>query len=216
MSVVRASTADRLALADWRRRIATLYAEVRSLALDDPEMAHLHWRGVREHLLREHPQSPIPPDQRRAFEGRFWPYDPAYRFEINVKPAPPADAGALALDMPNSGSDVLAFSRFGSLDIPLPGGSRRLSLFWMDGYASGVFVPFRDATNGRQTYGAGRYLLDGPKSADLGGDLDRHTLILDFNFAYQPSCAFDPRWACPLAPPENRLDLEVRAGERIA
>jgi uncharacterized protein (DUF1684 family) len=86
----------------------------------------------------------------------------------------------------------------------------------MEGYAGGLFLPFRDATNGRETYGAGRYLLDAAKSADLGGDLRRGTLVLDFNFAYQPSCAFDPRWACPLAPPENWLDVEVRAGERIA
>jgi len=86
----------------------------------------------------------------------------------------------------------------------------------MEGYAGGLFLPFRDATNGRETYPAGRYLLDAAKSADLGGDLERQSLILDFNFAYQPSCAFDPKWACPLAPPENRLDIEVRAGERIA
>ena len=77
----------------------------------------------------------------------------------------------------------------------------------MAGYAGGLFVPFRDATNGTETYGAGRYLVDAAKSADLGGDPAAGTLVLDFNFAFQPSCAFDPRWACPLAPPENRLDL---------
>jgi uncharacterized protein (DUF1684 family) len=86
----------------------------------------------------------------------------------------------------------------------------------MEGYAGGLFLPFRDDTNGTETYGAGRYLLDAAKSADLGGDPIRGTLRLDFNFAYQPSCAFDPRWACPLAPPENWLDVAVRAGERIA
>jgi uncharacterized protein len=85
----------------------------------------------------------------------------------------------------------------------------------MAGYAGGLFIPFRDATNGGQTYGAGRYLVDAAKSADLGGDPARNSLIIDFNFAFQPSCAFDPRWACPLAPPENRLDLPVRAGERL-
>ena len=86
----------------------------------------------------------------------------------------------------------------------------------MEGYAGGLFVPFRDATNGAQTYGAGRYLLDAAKSADLGGDHVRGSLVCDFNFSYQPSCAFDPKWACPLAPPENRLDIPVPAGERIA
>ena len=86
----------------------------------------------------------------------------------------------------------------------------------MAGYAGGLFIPFRDATNGHETYGAGRYLIDSAKSADLGGDPAAGLLTIDFNFAFQPSCAFDPRWACPLAPPENRLDRPIRAGERIA
>jgi uncharacterized protein (DUF1684 family) len=86
----------------------------------------------------------------------------------------------------------------------------------LDGRVCGrLFIPFRDATNGDETYAAGRYLLDTAKGADLGGDPERGTLIVDFNFATQPSCAFDPRWACPLAPPENRLDLAIRAGERL-
>ncbi|TMC62815.1 MAG: DUF1684 domain-containing protein [Chloroflexi bacterium] len=126
-------------------------------------------------------------------------------------PAP----GALALGLPNSGEDTLSFERIGALEIPFAEGPRRLSLFWMAGYAGGLFLPFRDATNGAETYGAGRYLLDAAKSADLGGDVDGR-LVLDFNFAYQPSCAFDPKWACPLAPPENRLDLPIRAGERLS
>ncbi len=87
---------------------------------------------------------------------------------------------------------------------------------WMRGYAGGLFLPFRDATNGHETYGAGRYLLDTAKSADLGPGGEPGTIVLDFNFAFQPSCAFDPRWSCPLAPPANRLDLRIEAGERIA
>jgi uncharacterized protein len=70
-------------------------------------------------------------------------------------------------------------------------------------------------TNGPETYGVGRYLVDAAKSHDLGADETTGELILDFNFARQPSCAFEPRWACPLAPPENRLDIAVRAGERL-
>jgi uncharacterized protein (DUF1684 family) len=86
----------------------------------------------------------------------------------------------------------------------------------MAGYAGGLFLPFRDATNGTETYGAGRYLLDSAKSADLGIGSRAESLILDFNFAFHPSCAFDPRWSCPLAPPENRLDIRIEAGERLA
>jgi uncharacterized protein (DUF1684 family) len=209
-------TADRLELADWRRRVANLYAEVRALALDDPEVAHVHWRESRERLLRTHPQSPVPPGERPSFRSRHWPYDPRFRFEVSVRALPPPDPDTAPLELPNSGADTLSFSRIGEVTLPFPGGEHRLSLFWMAGYAGGLFLPFRDATNGAETYGAGRYLLDGAKSADLGGDPDAGTLVLDFNFAYQPSCAFDPRWACPLAPPENRLGVAIPAGERLA
>ena len=89
-----------------------------------------------------------------------------------------------------------------------------LELYWLEGYGGGLFVPFADATSGRDTYGAGRYLLDTVKGADLGQRDGR--LVMDFNFAYQPSCAYDPRWTCPLAPPANRLSVAVRAGERVA
>ena len=109
----------------------------------------------------------------------------------------------------------MTFQRFGWVDVPFPAGQRRLALYWLEGYAGGLFLSFRDATSGVETYGGGRYLLDAAKSADLGGDVTTGTLILDFNFAYQPSCAFDPRWVCPLTVPENRLDLPIRAGERL-
>jgi len=89
-----------------------------------------------------------------------------------------------------------------------------LDLFWLQAYGGGLFVPFADATSGGETYGAGRYALDTVKGADLGSQGGR--LVLDLNFAYQPSCSYDGRWACPLAPPANRLDVAVRAGERLA
>ncbi|HEX2196540.1 MAG TPA: DUF1684 domain-containing protein, partial [Actinomycetota bacterium] len=87
-----------------------------------------------------------------------------------------------------------------------------LDVFWISGYGGGLFLPFRDATSGASTYGAGRYLYDTIKGADLGTEDGK--LVLDFNFAYNPSCAYDPRWACPLAPPGNVLDVAVEAGER--
>jgi len=215
-TVAEATVRDPLALASWRRRVATLYAEVRVRSASDPAAAWAFWRSERDELYRSHEQSPVPADERAAFSGRYFAYDPALRFEqVVVEPAPPPAPGALALVLPNSGSETLSFRRIGALDIAFPDGARRLSLFWMEGYAGGLFLPFRDATNGAETYAAGRYLIDSAKSADLGGDADKR-LVLDFNFAYQPSCAFDPRWACPLAPPENRLDIAIRAGERIA
>jgi hypothetical protein len=210
------SAADRLTLADWRRRVADLYVEVRAMAATDPGIALAHWRVVRERLFREHPQSPVPATERDAFRALHFDHDPGMRFEAILEPAPADPPGALPLELPNSGEDAIAFRRIGAVRLPIPGGERRLSVFWIVGYAGGLFIPFRDATNGAATYGAGRYLVDAAKSADLGANPETGALILDFNFAFQPSCAFDPRWACPLAPPENRLDLPIRAGERLA
>jgi uncharacterized protein (DUF1684 family) len=237
---------ETLQLADWRRRVADLYAEVRRLAPTDYEGALELWRSTRDRLFRDHPQSPVPAGKRNDFKARHYPLDPEMRFEVTVEqdsPAEPRPAGGaiaatplnfgtqgnaatrsgglalatpIAMDLPVSAGGTMAMRRIGHLEIPFPAGARRLGVFWMSGYAGGLFIPFRDATNGTETYGAGRYLLDTAKSADLGGDPARGTLILDFNFAFHPSCAFDPKWACPLAPPENRLDLPIRAGERLA
>jgi hypothetical protein len=236
---------ERMRLADWRRRISELYAEVRAVAATDPPAAWDHWRLIRERLYREHPSSPVPPDRRAAFVAGHFAYDPSLRFEVPVRPdgtTEPAGrageslAGSGSASGSASGSDLaarlgaglgaglalpisvgqpIAFERVGWLDIPFESGVRRLALFWLPEYSGGFFLPFRDATNGAATYGGGRYLIDSAKGADLGGDPARGTVILDFNFAYHPSCAFDPRWSCPLSPPENRLAMEVRAGELL-
>lgn len=215
--------ADRLGLADWRRRIADLYADVRRLGATDPHAAWALWRETREGLFRNHAQSPVPVALRDAFRARHWPYDERLRFSLAVldEPADPlpgirlsAAPGAGALQLPMSAGEALDFRRIGWIEIPFATGARRLALYWMAGYAGGLFLPFRDATNGDSTYPAGRYLLDTAKSADLGADAAGN-LVIDFNFAFHPSCAFDPVWSCPLAPPENRLDLPIEAGERL-
>ena len=223
-----AELADRLVLADWRRRVADLYAGVRDLASRDPRAAWERWRIVRDELYRTHAQSPVPAEQRAAFGGHYWDYDPALRTEVTITTANasgealPPSTGALGiapgplLQLPMSTGDAMSFTKIGTVHIPFLAGPKTLDLFWMAGYAGGVFLPFRDTTNGSATYGAGRYLLDTAKGADLGtaGAPDR--LILDFNFAFQPSCAFDPQWSCPLAPPENRLNIAITGGERLS
>ena len=216
---------DRLELADWRRRVGELYAEVRRLAVDDPDAAHARWQAAREALYRDHSASPVPPDRRAEFAAIHFAYDPRLRFELPLirdealagsEVAPTEPGGPLGLRLPVSTGQPLGFERIGWLEVPFEGDPRRLALFWLAEYSGGLFLPFRDGTNGRETYGGGRYLLDGGKGADLGGDPSRGTVVVDFNFAYQPSCAFDRRWSCPLAPPENRLAIAIRAGERIA
>ncbi len=117
-------------------------------------------------------------------------------------------------EIATSGKHPYSFTRFARAAFVLRGRAEALDLYWLDGYGGGIYLCFADATSGRETYGAGRYLLDTVKGADLGADAGR--LILDFNFAYNPSCSYDPRWVCPLAPPGNRLDVPVRAGELAA
>jgi hypothetical protein len=220
-----------LELADWRRRVAELYAEVRRVSATDVPAALALWRATREVMYREDPSSPVPADRRATFRANHFGHDPRLRFEVEVvggeapaASAPPTPSGVGPIDfgstspssdLPVSAGGTMSFTCIGHVEIPFAEGPRRLDVFWMAGYAGGLFIPFRDATNGIETYAAGRYLVDGAKSADLGGDPTRRTLILDFNFAYQPSCAFDPKWACPLAPPENHLDIPIHAGERL-
>jgi len=186
---------DELTLLDWKRRVFALYAEVR--ASDDPRAAWAHWCAVRSELYRTHPQSP-----RLGGEPAYFPYEPALRFEAAVEPVEPA-----ALEIAGSAGSVTRFTRFARARF----GEHALELDWLDAYGGGVFVPFRDATSGHETYGAGRYLLDTVKGADLGGTAE--SLVLDFNFAFNPSCAWDDSWACPLSPPANRLTVPIEAGE---
>jgi uncharacterized protein len=213
-----------LDLADWRRRVAEIYAAWRHEAEADPEGATQRLRQARDELFRSHPQSPLKPDQRARLGGlSYFPYDPVYRMvgkfaaaTTETEPARP-DAPAMpafnVVQLPTSGSEPFSFRRIGTVSLSGALAGSSLPVFWMEGYAGGLFLPFRDATSGAETYGAGRYLLDTVKGADMGGDWERGELTLDFNLAYHPSCAYDPKWNCPLAPPESRLSLPVRAGE---
>jgi uncharacterized protein len=197
-----------LELWDYRRRVHDDYRAVREGGPGEENWNV--WRRARDELFATHPQSPVEPDARPAFAGApFFPYDPAWRFVVEVEVIPGED---LALD--HSGQGRTGFRSFGRVRFIADGIEVYLTLFWLEGYGGGVFLPFRDATSGADTYGGGRYLLDTAKGADLGHERDR--MVLDFNYAYHPSCVYSPRWSCPLAPPENTLAVGVRAGERLA
>ena len=193
---------DDLDLWDYRRRVAEIYRTVR--ASPEPEGAWTEWRERRDQLFLEHPQSPLSAEQKAAFTGLdYFPYDPAWRYETTVKPV---DSHDERIEHSSTGSTT--FRRFCAVETP----SGMLVLYWLESYGGGVFLPFRDATSGLNTYGGGRYLLDTAKGADLGHQGER--IVLDFNFAYHPSCFHHWRWSCPLAPAENRLVASVTAGER--
>jgi uncharacterized protein (DUF1684 family) len=195
-----------LELLDWRRRVAEIFAEVRRRPADADTLAW--FRAQKDDLFEHHPQSPIPAEERASFAGLpYWPFDPTARVVARFVP----DEQAL----PSTAVPAeVAFHRIGTLSFELRHQPMHLPALWIDGYAGGLFVPFKDATSGHQTYGGGRYLLDTIKSADLSSDPRDATVVLDFNYAYHPSCAYDPVWVCPLAPPESRLPVAVEAGEQ--
>ena len=196
-----------LTLLDWRRQVHDLYAGLR--ADPDPASAHRFWRTARDRLFATHPDSPLLPDARASFTGlKVAPYDAALRFEVTLD----ADVEPQRLEVPTATDGVVPFERIGVLHLA---GLGDLDVWWLASYGGGLFVPVKDATAGRETYGGGRYLLDTGKGADLGGDVRAGELIVDLNFAYNPSCAYDPAWTCPLAPPGNTLAVPVRAGELL-
>jgi len=197
LAIGEESVSEVLDLLDWKRRVFALYAEVREAA--DPLAAWERWREARAGLFRDHPQSARPGFDRLD----YFDYDAGWRFLADVVPVEPQRR-----KIAGSGPEPVAATRFAVARFD--GGE--LELFWLEAYGGGLFLPFRDATSGSATYGGGRYLLDTVKGADLGAKGRR--LLLDFNFAYNPSCAYDPRWACPLSPPANRLAAAVEAGEK--
>lgn len=200
------SANDALDLLDWKRQVFALYQRIRGSV--DPRSAWDDWRDTRDRLYREHPQSPVPAGQRADFPGcRYFAYDPRARVLADVEPSDP-----VRRDVPSSTGAAFPFSRIGTAHVALDGTEHPLALLWNEGYGGGLFVSFQDETSGQETYPGARYLLDTVKGADLGTIGSR--LVLDFNFAYNPSCAYDPSWACPLASTESRLPTPIRAGEQ--
>ena len=203
------AAASVLAVADWRRRTAATYAQVRATAAHDPAAAHAAWVAARDEMFATHPASALGDAARAAFTGLdVAPYDPAYRFEVEVQPAPEG-----RLDVATGTDGVVPFERVGLVELD---GLGSLALWALRSYGGGLFVPLKDASAGQAggTYGGGRYLLDTVKGADLGQTADGR-LVVDLNFAYNPSCAYDPAWACPLAPPDNTLAVPLPVGERV-
>ena len=196
---------EAVSLLDWKRQIFDLYARIRTK--QEPEAAWNDWVETRENLFRSHPQSPVPENKRGRYTGGYFSYDERYRVAAAMRDTEPRP-----FEIPTSGTEPMRFTRFGACEFHLLDKDFALELYWLDAYAGGLFVPFRDETSGTTTYGAGRYLLDTVKGSDLG--IEDGRLILDFNFAYNPSCAYDPRWVCPLTPPPNRLDIAIEAGEK--
>lgn len=213
-----------LDLYDWRERVAVMYRE-RTVALrsgEPPESVLQRFRAAKDALFATHPHSPLDAQARATFAGlRYFGYDPALRVEATLAP----DEAEESVPAQSSDAHAMPLRRAGRLEFTLADAPARLSVYWIDVYGGGLFLPFRDATCPDESYGGGRYLFDTVKGSAFeqadgsgvatgGMGYAGGRVILDFNYAYNPSCAYDGRWICPLAPRENWLTLPVRAGER--
>ncbi|MDO9395173.1 MAG: DUF1684 domain-containing protein [Herbiconiux sp.] len=214
----RAVTA--LDTADWRMRVFALYEQVRRRSDDDIIGAHELWRRERDALFARHPASPLLPEDRAAFRGLpVAPYDPEWRFEVSIEEPSADDPRPRSFEFATGTDGVVPFELLGVARID---GVGELDVWRLGSYGGGLFVPVKDGLAGKPggTYGGGRYLVDTIKGAhlnrasdDVGGGASGARLVLDFNFAYNPSCAYDPAWACPLAQPGNRVAVQIPVGE---
>jgi uncharacterized protein len=166
----------------------------------------LDFRRGKDDFFRSAHTSPIPHEQRHQYAGlQYFPPDERYRIDgLTLEPEP--DPTATTEVVTSDGKTREAW-RVGTLDFAVPGGRAKLAGYTFEpGPVSELFIPFRDATSGSETYGAGRYL-------DLEPE-DDGTYALDFNLAYNPWCAYAPQYSCPLPPPENWLKFPIPAGEK--
>ena len=187
---------EHLELWDYRRRVSALYAGIRAVGVG--QESHRTWMAERDALFSSHPQSPI--EDRQSFDGL-----PYYRYS--------SEFSAVARFVEEAPRGWGEFNRVGRLEFTISDQDLSLPAYWLDAYGGGLFVPFKDQTNGDTTYGGGRYIVDSVKGADLGHD--GRLVNLDFNFSYHPSCVHSDRWTCPLAPPESVLGVEIAAGEML-
>lgn len=203
-------------LYDYRRQVAALYDE-RRRALEAGEEGERVWRRFRagrEALFREHPSSALDEGQRRVFTGL--PYFP-YRPELCVPARVETMLEPVSLQIAMDASEQMTMTSVARLQFAIQGQSVELMLYWLNIYGGGLFLPFRDATCPGESYGGGRYLFDTIKGSDflsVPGSAGQRSILLDFNYAYNPSCAYNDRWVCPLAPRENHLAVAIMAGEK--
>ena len=198
------------ALADYRRRVAEMYlAEPRGGA-----EGLAAFRAARDELFLTHPCSALDEQQRTAgVPPAYFDHNPDLVVRAPLIPVDGSEVDGEQVAIDTGGEDgILHYRRLGRFRARVG----ELTLFWLLGYGGGLFLPFRDATGASATYGGGRYLTDTIKGTFGRGvtfDADGSHAVLDFNYTYNPSCAYNSAYLCPLAPRENWLDVPVEAGE---
>ncbi len=157
-------------------------------------------RKEKNAFFAESPHSPLTRDQQASFRGlNYFEENPDLRFELDLDPIQPGET----VEMQTSTGDVQVYQRLGRVQFDVDGHQAELTIY---GNEHGPFLPFVDFLAGRETYGAGRYL-----EPELIGE---GQVRVDFNLAYNPYCAYNDRWSCPITPAENRLKIPIRAGEK--
>jgi hypothetical protein len=159
------------------------------------------FRKLKDDYFARDPHSPLTREQRAAFQGLiYYPEAPDLRFELELQHFP----NHQEIEMQTSTGDVQTYRRHGKIHFNVEGQPVELTVFSNE---YGFFLPFADSLAGKETYPAGRYLE--PQEQENG------LLLVDFNLAYNPYCAYNEMWSCPLTPFENRLKVPIRAGEKI-
>jgi len=164
-------------------------------------------RVEKDRFFREHPQSPIPLEERRNFKGLdYYPPDISNRFELELH----QHSDKQAVQIEDTGGNMRDMIRWGEFHFRIGDSECTLQTYKSDAHEERLFIPFKDATSGKETYGAGRYI-------DLDYQRD-HTpegkWVLDLNKAYNPWCAYSVNYVCPFVPIENWLKVPVYAGEK--
>lgn len=159
------------------------------------------FRAEKDEFFASDHHSPLTPQQKNIFEGLiYFDENPELRLTVEVDEFENKDE----IQIQTNTGDVQTYERFGRFSFEVDGQEASLTLFRN---VHGFFLPFADALAGSETYGAGRYL----EPEELGGG----EFLVDFNLAYNPYCAYNEQWSCPITPPENRLKVPIRAGEKV-
>ncbi|MBA3724222.1 MAG: DUF1684 domain-containing protein [Candidatus Levybacteria bacterium] len=209
-----AAAQDYFDLYDYRQRVFLMYKKRNSLLQQGASHAAIlkEFREEKDELFASHPQSALDNDQRTKFKGlSYFPYSKDLVFEAEVIEIPPR-----AVTVPKNPYEAMTMTSIAQVTFAIAGQPATLSIYWIDVYGGGLFLPFHDGTSPDISYGAGRYLFDTIKGSSFLESTrnGKNTIILDFNYAYNPSCAYNPLWVCPLAPVENRITPRIEAGEK--
>ncbi len=159
------------------------------------------FRKHKDEFFRESPQSPLTPEQQADFAGlHYFPENPGLDLEVAVSPFDDQET----VQMQTTTGDIQTYQRYGRFAFDVDGQTAELIIYHNE---HGYFLPFVDSLRGQETYGAGRYLEPEP----LGGG----QFQVNFNYAYNPYCAYNETWSCPITPAENRIQVPIRAGEKV-